>query len=150
MKNRGLIKRNESPFDSFARKFFGEDDFFTFKPTFSLIDNNQNMGRSNIIENENDYSIQVSVPGFKKEDININLNDDVLTISSEFEDKKEETKENYCRREFVKSSFSRSFYVPDNVDIEKIDAKMEDGILNVVIPKKPEEKKENKISIKIK
>lgn len=150
MRNRGMIKRSENPFDSLAKKFFGDDDFFTFKPSLSLMGEAHDMGKSNIIENEKDYSIQISVPGFKKDDINIELNGDVLTISSEFEDKKEEDNDNYCRREFIKSSFSRSFSVPDNADIENIDAKMEDGILNVIVPKKEEEKKENKLNIKIK
>jgi len=145
MKNGTMIRKEENPFDLLAKRFFGDD--FLFKPSLT---NNYGMGKTNIIDNENEYIVQLSVPGFKKDDINIELNDDVLTISSKMEDKKEEKTENYFRQEFAKSSFERSFSIPIDVDVNKIDAKMEDGILNVKVPKKIENKKDNKLSIKIK
>ena len=144
-----LIKRNESPFDLFAKKFFGEDDFFRFTPSV-LMTERSNVGRTNILNKDNEYIVQMSIPGFKKDDINVNVENDVLTISSEFENSNEEENDNFYRKEFVKSSFSRSFQIPEDVDAEKIDASMEDGILNVSFPKMELKKKENKISIKIK
>jgi len=144
-----LIKRNESPFDSLTKRFFGDDDFFRFTPSVLMTERND-VGRTNILNKDNKYIVQMSVPGFKKDDIDINVEDDVLTISSEFENSNEENNDNFYRKEFVKSSFTRSFYIPDDVDSEKIDAFMEDGILNVSFTKMELKKKDNKISIKIK
>ncbi len=142
-----LIKRNENPLDSLAKEFFG-GDFLRTTPNIFMAEN-KNVGKINIIDNENDYIIQVSVPGFKKDEIEIDVNDDILIISSEFE-KLEEENDNFYIKEFVKSSFSRSFYIPENVDVKKIDASMEDGILNVLFPKKEKKVKDKKINIKIK
>jgi len=143
-----LVKRNENPFGLFAKEFFG-DDFLNFTPSIFMSEN-KNVGKTNIINNDNEYIVQMSVPGFKKDDIDISINDDVLTISSEYENSKEEKKDNFYRKEFVKSSFSRSFVIPDDVNIDKIDAEMSDGILNVVFPKKEIKEENKKISIKIK
>lgn len=145
-----LIKRNESPFDALAKRFFGNDDFFKITPGLFMAENNINVGKTNILNRDDVYIVQMSVPGFKKDDITIDVDDDVLTISSEIVKSDKEKNDNFYRKEFVKSSFSRSFYVPEDVDAKKIDAYMEDGILNVSFPKKELKKKENKISIKIK
>jgi HSP20 family protein len=80
----------------------------------------------------------------------INLENDILTISSEIEDKKEETNAGYHRREFRKSSFSRSFSVPKNVNRDEISASMTDGILIVSLPKIKEEEKKSSLKITIK
>jgi len=141
-----LIKRNESPFDFFANSFFG-GDFLKTTPNIFMAEN-KNVGRTNIIDNNNEYIVQMSVPGFKKDDIEINIDDDILTISSEFEKSDEE--KDFYRKEFIKSSFSRSFNVPEDVNAKKIDASMEAGILNVIFPKKETMPKDKKISIKIK
>lgn len=142
---RSLIKRENSPFNEMVKQFFG-DDFVAFRP-FGFVGE---IGRTNVLNNEKEYVVQVAVPGFKKEDIKIDLEDGILTISSSFEDSKEENTDNYSRREFVKSSFSRSFDMPDDADVSKIDAKMEDGILNLTVPKLAEEKKTSKFKINIK
>jgi len=144
-----LIKR-EDPFENLAKKFFGGDDFFRISPSKLFMGENQTIGKANIIDNEKEYALELSVPGFKKEDININIDGDILTISSDFEDSKEESNDKYYRKEFIKSSFSRSFYVPEDVSFSKIDAKMEDGILNVSFPKKEKKKKDSKLTINIK
>ena len=89
------------------------------------------------------------IPYLWLDDVNINLDKDVLTISSEVENSKEKTEDNFYRKEFTKSSFSRSFYIPEDIDASKINAKMEDGILKITIPKK-EPKDKAKVSIKIK
>jgi HSP20 family protein len=142
--NKNLIPRFESPFFDFARRLFDGDNylpFFESKGTLAL---------SNILDNGNEYVVELSTPGFKKEDIKIELDNDILTISSSIEDKKEEKDKGYYRREFHKSSFERSFSLPKSADKNKISATMNDGILTVTIPKIKEEKKTENIQIKIK
>lgn len=143
--NRGLT-RFESPFFDLAKKFFNNDDF-DFYPSFET---RRNSGLSNISENENEYVVEISAPGLKKEDIKIELENDILKISSDFEDQKEEKNDGYYRREFCRSSFERSFTLPNIVDKENISASMENGILSVSIPKLKEEKKKDSLKITIK
>jgi HSP20 family protein len=87
----------------------------------------------NIVENEKDFRISVAAPGMKKEDFKIGIDGDVLTISAEREENIENEK--YNRREFNYSSFSRSFTMPNEVMKEKIEAKYEDGVLKLMLPK---------------
>lgn len=112
------------------RSFFFDDDFDDFfKPVMR-----RNDVKCDIYEENDEYHIEMDIPGFDKKDINIEVKDGYLTIkaSKETEDK-EETK-NYIRRERVVGSFTKSFALGD-VDTDKIDAKFENGILNVTIPK---------------
>ena len=95
---------------------------------------------TNILEEDDKFVLELAVPGLKKENFSISLDDKLLNISSEVQDK-EETDKNYNRREFAYGSFSRSFTVPKSVDNEKIGADYENGILRVTLPKKPEEAK---------
>jgi HSP20 family protein len=96
----------------------------------------------NITENVNDYNISVAAPGLKKNDFHINVDGNMLTISAEKEETKEEKEgENYTRKEYNYSSFSRSFTLPQEVNREKIEASYEDGVLKLVLPKKEEVKK---------
>jgi HSP20 family protein len=92
----------------------------------------------NIRENERDFELEIAVPGKKKEDFNIEVDNNVLTVS--LEDKKEdEVKEdNYTRREFSFSSFKRAFTLPETVNEEKINASYTGGILRFTLPKKEE------------
>jgi HSP20 family protein len=83
-----------------------------------------------------------------KKDLKIDVNDDVLTISSETKSESEESKDGYKRKEFSYASFCRSFQLPENVNKEKIEASYKDGVLSVALPKAEEEK--NKISKQIK
>jgi len=145
MNNRGLT-RFESPFFDLAKKFFNNDDF-DFYPSFET---RRNSGLSNISETDNEYVVEISAPGLKKEDIKIELENDILKISSDFEDQKEEKNDGYYRREFCRSSFERSFTLPKIVDKENISASMENGILSVSIPKLKEEKKKDSLKITIK
>lgn len=122
------------------------DDFF--KPWNEWFDNGSSLFNRmltvpavNIVENKNEYVVSMSVPGFKKEDFKINLESNMLTISSEKEVSKEEKESKYTRKEYSYSSFSRSFTIPDEVSQEKIEAKYEDGILNLILPRKEEAKK---------
>lgn len=98
----------------------------------------------NIVENEKQYDIQVAAPGMTKDDFKININsENELVISlekKEKEEKEDEKKSTWLRREFSYASYSQSFTLPDNVSEDKISAKMENGVLNIVLPKKENEK----------
>ena len=98
----------------------------------------------NIKENEKDYQIELAAPGMKKNDFHIEVHNNVLTISAKAENKKEEKDDEgkyYCK-EFSYQSFSRSFNLGENlVKEDKINAKYEDGILKVTLPKHEETKK---------
>ncbi len=103
----------------------------------------------NIMENERSYSIEVSAPGFEKKDFNVRIEDGVLTVSGEHKMEKNEAKKNIVRKEFNYGSFSRSFNLIDLVDEEKIDAKYENGILKLELPKNEKAKAQNVREIKI-
>ncbi|MEX0884605.1 MAG: Hsp20/alpha crystallin family protein [Cyclobacteriaceae bacterium] len=101
----------------------------------------------NIIEDKQSFKLEIAAPGYSKEDFKINYEKDRLLISSE---RKEESKAEgkTTRREFNYGSFSRSFFVPeDSVDVEKISAQYQNGILTISIPKKEIEKKVKQITI---
>lgn len=95
----------------------------------------------NIVEQKDDYQVSLAVPGMKKEDFAIEMEGNMLTISSEKEETKDENDKRYNRREYNYSSFSRSFTLPEDVMQDKIDAKYEDGVLKLTLPKKEESKK---------
>jgi HSP20 family protein len=134
-----ISKRTLSPFLS---SIF-DDDFF---PVFTS--RSSSMPAVNIKENEKNYTLELAVPGIDKKDLKIDVNEEVLTISSETKNEAEEENDGYKRKEFSYSSFCRSFYIPENVNREKIGASYRDGILSVELPKMEEEK--NKITRQIK
>ena len=92
---------------------------------------------------EKGYYLEIDLPGVKKENIDISVNDGVLTISGERKLEKKEEKENYVRIESFFGRFERSFKLPADADLDNIEAKYEDGVLKIFIPKKqkPEGKK---------
>jgi HSP20 family protein len=93
-------------------------------------------------------TIQAELPGLKKEDVKINVREGVLTLSGEKKFSDEKRKDNYYRIERSYGAFARSFTLPNTVDAEKIQASMKDGVLRLMIPKKPEAK-EREISIQV-
>lgn len=103
----------------------------------------------NIKENEEAFVLELATPGRKKDDLKIEINNDILTIASEVKQEKEETQENFSRREFSFQSFSRSFTLPNTVSGDKIKANYENGILTLTIPKKDEAKPKPKMKIAI-
>ena len=119
-----------------------DDDFFHV-----LSNGTSSKPAVNISENEKNYVLEFAVPGIEKKDIKIDMNEDVLTVSSETKNESEENKNGYKRKEFSYTAFSRSFYVPEDVNTEKIEANYKDGILSVSLPKQEEVK--NKITRKI-
>ncbi len=104
----------------------------------------------NTREGEFAYHVEVDLPGMKKEDINIQIENNTLVISGERKMKEEIKEENYYKIESSFGSFSRSFSLPEDIDVENIHAESTDGVLEVVIPKLKKEKidKVKKISIK--
>jgi HSP20 family protein len=95
----------------------------------------------NVTDNKENYIVSLAAPGLKKEDFRIDVEGNMLSISSEKEEKKEQKEEKYTRKEYNYSSFSRSFSIPDEVNKEKIDATYKDGILMLTLPKIQEVKK---------
>jgi HSP20 family protein len=90
----------------------------------------------NITEDNNQYNVSLAAPGLKKEAFKIDVENNVLTISSENEETKEEKEENISRREYNYTSFSRSFTLPEDVKQEAIEAQYENGVLKIKLPRK--------------
>jgi len=121
------------------------EDFFN-KPLLDLFDGGlssrmMNVPAVNITERKDDYLVSLAAPGLKKEDFKIDVEGNLLTISSEKEKESEEKDEKHTRQEYSYSSFERSFSLPDEVNKDKIDAHYKDGVLELVLPKKEEAKK---------
>jgi HSP20 family protein len=126
------IKR-QNPFfpvftDSFFKDNFLNDTDWTTSPAV------------NIAETKDGFRIEVAAPGLNKEDFHINVDKNVLLISSEKETSSETKEEKYYRKEFSYNSFKRSFSLPEDVDAEKIKAAHANGVLTVFIPKQDEAK----------
>lgn len=123
------------------------DDFFS-RELFNWGNNNFSSTRTtlpsvNIMENPENFMVEVAAPGLEKQDFQISLEGNLLTISSSKKDQKEENNSNYTRREFSYQSFSRCFELPkDEVDDEHIEAKYDNGVLKLTVPKKEEAKKQ--------
>ena len=121
------------------------DDFF--KPWNEWFDNNNlarrplTMPAVNITEDDQQYNIKVAAPGLKKNDFKIDMDGNMLTISAETEEQKEEKDGKFTRQEYNYSSFARSFTLPEDVNREAIDAHYENGELQLVLPKREEAKK---------
>lgn len=143
-----LVKfSNQMP--SVFDRFFENDMFVWSNRNYS--NTNTTLPAVNIKEDEDGFEIEMSAPGLDKKDFKIELNNSVLSISSE-KKAENETKEGqqFIRREFSYQSFSRSFNLPESVEGEKIKAKYENGILSVSIPKKEEAKPKPVKQIEIK
>ncbi|KPM48515.1 Hsp20/alpha crystallin family protein [Jiulongibacter sediminis] len=120
-----------SLFDS----LFSDVDFFADNRSTGL-----SVPAVNVKEDADGFTIELAAPGLKKEDFKINVDEKTLTISSEVNTEETEEKENYTRREFSYNSFTRSFRLPKTVDIDKVEASHENGVLHLVLPKKEEAK----------
>lgn len=104
----------------------------------------------NVLDTANDYLVKMAVPGLKKSDFNISVDNLLLSISAEVKSEYENVdNENYTRREFGYSSFKRTFTLPESVETDKISAKYDDGILKVTLPKREEAKKKPLKNIKV-
>ena len=119
-----IIKRTNYPimFDEFF------NDFFNVKQ--------MNVPPHNIMETENDFQIEFSVPGSNKKDFEIEVENDNIKIIKKKEDS--DTSNSYSRKEFNYSFFEKSFYLPESIDQSKISSKYDNGILRISLPKKSE------------
>ena len=120
---RDVAEREEDPFNNLVSDFFGD-----------VMDFAGRSFRADIKENDEEYTIEAEMPGIKKEDIELEINDDYLTISAEHSEEKEEKEENYIRRERRQGKYTRSFYL-ENVNQDDIEAEYNDGVLKVHLPK---------------
>lgn len=145
-----IVKRNRSLFPGLVNNLLDSGVFFGPELLNNAIDFSLKVPSANITESESDYKIELAAPGLQKGDFKIELDNNVLTVSSEKEEEKKEEEKDYKRREFSYSSFSRSFQLPENILADKIDAKYENGVLKLSIPKKEitvsASKKEIKVS----
>ena len=107
------------------------------------------MPKVNIRETKDAYFVDMAVPGLKKSDFHINLDNKVLSISTEMEESNEQQEANFTRREFGYSSFKRSFSLPETVNEDEIKAEYTDGVLSIHLPKKEEAIQKPARSIKI-
>ena len=113
------------------------NDFFNF-PFFENRKNHHPIMKADIKTNGDSYTLAIDIPGFSKDEITISMEDGYLTVNAS---KKEETnteEKNYVRHERFSGSYSRSFYVGE-ISEEKINAKLENGVLTIIIPKEIEE-----------
>ena len=136
-KNNSGLTKTYNPWGSLFRGNFWD----TMVPEFT-----STVPSVNIRENKNDYQIEMAIPGMKKEDFNIDVDGNVMTIWCEKESESEDEKESvgFSRREYNYSSFSRSFTLPQNANADKVAAKYTDGMLTLNIPKKSDTEKNGK------
>jgi HSP20 family protein len=130
-----LARINRSYVPAYWDDFFNDKFFNQLKSTGS----GESLPAVNISEDDKGYSIEVAVPGIAKDNFNLEIENDVLILSSEQEENKDEQKQNYLRREFSYQSFKRSFELPETIDQEQINATIDAGILTLSLPKKEEE-----------
>ena len=140
-----LIKYNTNDyrptsFRSFVDRFFNDEFVGGSTPSFSP--------KVDIAETEKAYEIQLHVPGVKKEEINIDLNEDRITISGDRKFENEKKEKNFHSVESYYGSFSRTFYLPDVVNRDKVDAVYNDGILTVTLPKDEKRVAKKQIAVK--
>lgn len=133
------LMRFSDQFPTLFDRFLENDLFDWSNRNYSTT--NTTVPSVNVKENTDEFEVELAAPGFEKKDFNIELNHDLMTISSEKKLENEINEgEGYVRREFSYQSFNRSFSLPNSADADKIKAKYENGILRVNIPKKEEAK----------
>jgi len=130
-----LSERMPSVFDDFFKPW---NEWFDKGGLFART---MNVPAVNITEQKDTYQVSLAAPGLKKDDFKIDVDGNMLTISSEKEETKEEKDKKFTRKEYSYSSFSRSFTLPEEINKEKIEAKYEDGVLKISLPRKEEAKK---------
>jgi HSP20 family protein len=148
-----LMRSNRSLLPSFSR-FWDDDEFFNRGLNWAVSnfsDTGTTVPAVNIKETDNSYEVQMAAPGMKKDDFRVELDNNVLTITSEKTDEREGGgEEKYSRREFSYQSFQRSFSLPNEVvDEEKIEAHYREGVLHLTIPKKEHAKQKPRRKIQI-
>lgn len=133
-------------FSSWIDDIFNRDLPSVFTSNFNT---GYTMPKVNIKETADAFMVEMAVPGLKKSDFHLDLDNQVLSISAEMKDENEHQDDLYTRREFGYASFKRTFTLPESVNDDKIDATYKDGILCIHLPKKEEAKQKPARSIKI-
>lgn len=133
------VRKNQNWLPDIFNDFFDNDWMVRTNATAPAI---------NVLENENSYEIEVAAPGMKKEDFKVHIDENgnlAIEMEKKVDEKEEKKNGHYLRREFSYSKFQQTMVLPDDVEREKISAKVENGVLNVIIPKiektKPEDSK---------
>lgn len=127
-----IIRRNNVLFPALMDEMLNPDWFGGLEKT------KNNIPAVNIKENEKDFVLELAVPGRNKEDFNIEINENVLTISAENRTEEKTEIENYTRKEFTYSAFNRAFTLPETVNEDGIEASYVNGLLKFTMPKKEE------------
>lgn len=124
-----LVRYNPfAELSALQRQFFGDDWMSPLK--------NVNIPTTDVYTKDNELIVEAHLPNFHQEDIDIQVNDNTLTIQAERHEKEEDKSKKYVVRE-SSSSFYRSIQLPDRADADKIDARIDDGVLKVVVPLEP-------------
>lgn len=131
-----LVRKNRSFWPKMMQDFFGTENPFELEENFGFMEKSAEIPSANVIENDHEFKVELSAPGFEKKDFKVEVLEGVLNISAEKKNEVKEEKDNYMKKEFSYSSIRRSFALPEYVDENKIDAKYEKGILNLILPKK--------------
>ena len=139
-----VIRTNNDWLDNAFNDFFSNNALSRMNATAPAV---------NVKVNENGYVMEVAVPGIKKEFCRVNIDDKgnlEIAIENKLEHKEEEKKEHYLRREFSYSNYQQSYVLPDDVDREKVSAKVLDGVLEIALPRvrKEEQRVQRNIEIK--
>ena len=139
------VRRTQNWLPSIFNDFFDNDWMIKANATAPAI---------NVIETEEEYKVELAAPGMTKEDFNIRIDEDnnlVISMEKRMENKEEKKEERYLRREFSYTKFQQTMILPDNVDKDKISAAVENGVLNINLPKySKEEVKKTEILIEVK
>ncbi len=134
------LARTKSNTDRFQGLF---DNLFTGLPgsySYSAYNSETLQPKVNIKQGADEYVIELALPGYAKEDLNIQLDQEVLTVSSEVKKGEETGDQHFTRKEFSLRSFKKVFHLPEDTDAEKVVANCKDGILSIRVPKKEEAK----------
>ncbi|WP_297098264.1 Hsp20/alpha crystallin family protein [uncultured Draconibacterium sp.] len=115
----------------------------------NYVNNSAASPATNVFETEKEFKIEVLLPGFVKEDLQLNVHKNVLTVKVEKEEKENNEVYKYAHREFGPKNFEKKYRLPKSVDAEKISAKFENGILNIELPKKEEALEKEPLEIKV-
>jgi HSP20 family protein len=135
------VKRNgglPSLFSNFFGSSLFDRDFFDVGSELFTSRLGINVPTANVSETSKEYKIELAAPGLDRKDFKVEIENNTLTISAEKEEEKKEGDGGYSKREYSFNSFSRSFALPDNVREGNIDAKYENGVLRIMLPKEKE------------
>ncbi len=139
-----LMKRTPGYLPSILDDFFGNDFMDTFfnRPMHAL--SGSDFGKVNVIDNKDNYQLEVSLPGVEKDSVDVYIKDNMLTIKSKTESESKVEDKNYIRREFKYNEFERSFTLPEDIKDDDINAAFNNGILIITLNKNIKEIEEAK------